>query len=40
LRWFDTHPVDIIFAEGVPERGIGRALMNRLYKAASSVGEV
>ncbi len=39
LRWFDTHPVDIIFAEGVPERGIGRALMNRLYKAASSVGE-
>ena len=39
LRWFDDHPVDIIFAEGVPERGIGRALMNRLYKAASSVGE-
>ena len=39
LRWFDTHPVDIIFAEGVPERGIGRALMNRLHKAASSVGE-
>jgi L-threonylcarbamoyladenylate synthase len=39
LRWFDAHPVDIIFAEGVPERGIGRALMNRLYKAASSVGE-
>lgn len=40
LRWFDTHPVDIIFAEGVPEQGIGRALMNRLYKAASAVGEV
>lgn len=40
LRWFDTHPVDIIFAEGVPELGIGRALMNRLYKAASSLGEV
>lgn len=40
LRWFDTHPVDVIFAEGVPELGIGRALMNRLYKAASSLGEV
>ena len=40
LRWFDTHPVDVIFAEGVPEQGIGRALMNRLYKAASSVEEV
>ena len=40
LRFFDTHPVDAIFAEGVREEGIGRALMNRLYKAASSVGEV
>ena len=30
---------DLIFAEGVREEGIGRALMNRLYKAASSVGE-
>jgi L-threonylcarbamoyladenylate synthase len=39
LRFFDTHPVDVIFAEGVREKGIGRALMNRLYKAASSVGE-
>ena len=39
LRFFDTHPVDMIFAEGVREEGIGRALMNRLYKAASSVGE-
>jgi len=37
LRFFDTHPVDVIFAEGVREEGIGRALMNRLYKAASSV---
>ena len=36
LRWFDTHPVDVIFAEGVSEHGIGRALMNRLYKAAGS----
>ena len=40
LRFFDRHPVDVIFAEGVPESGLGRALMNRLYKAASSVGEV
>ena len=39
LRFFDNHPVDVIFAEGVREKGIGRALMNRLYKAASSVGE-
>ena len=39
LRFFDTHPVDVIFAEGVREEGIGRALMNRLYKAASSVGK-
>lgn len=39
LRYFDLHPVDLIFAEGVREEGIGRALMNRLYKAASSVGE-
>ena len=37
--FFDDHPVDVIFAEGVREEGIGRALMNRLYKAASSVGE-
>ena len=39
LRWFDTHPVDVIFAEGMPEQGIGRALMNRLHKAAGSAGE-
>ena len=39
LRWFDTHPVDVIFAEGVPEQGIGRALMNRLGKAAGTVEE-
>ena len=39
LRFFDRHPVDVIFMEAVPETGIGRALMNRLYKAASSFGE-
>lgn len=37
LRYFDLHPVDVIYAEGVREEGIGRALMNRLHKAASSV---
>lgn len=39
LRFFDKHPVDLIFMESVPEKGIGRALMNRLKKAASSFGE-
>lgn len=39
LRYFDKNPVDMILAEGLPEQGIGRALMNRLHKAASSVVE-
>ena len=39
LRFFDKHPVDVIFTEAVPETGIGRALMNRLHKAASSFWE-
>jgi L-threonylcarbamoyladenylate synthase len=34
LRHFDRFPVDIIFAEGVPEIGIGLAIMNRMRKAA------
>lgn len=34
LRYFDTHPVDVIFAEGLEEKGIGLAIMNRLRKAA------
>lgn len=34
LRAFDAIPVDIIFAEGLPETGIGLAVMNRLRKAA------
>lgn len=38
LRWFDRQSVDLIVAEGVPETGIGRALMNRLAKAAVSGG--
>lgn len=34
LRHFDTVPVDIIFGEGIPETGIGLAVMNRMRKAA------
>lgn len=40
LRVFDAETVDIIFAEGLPEAGIGRAFMNRLRKAATSTLEV
>lgn len=35
LRKFDTLEVDIILAEGVEEAGIGKAIMNRMKKAAS-----
>lgn len=34
LRFFDNRPVDIIYAEGISEAGIGLAVMNRLRKAA------
>lgn len=34
LRDFDNTTVDIIFAEGISEEGIGLAVMNRLRKAA------
>lgn len=34
LRRFDELQVDLILAEGVPEEGIGLAVMNRLRKAA------
>lgn len=34
LRYFDSTSVDIIFAQGIAEQGIGRAVMNRLRKAA------
>ena len=37
LRRLDGAAVDIIIAEGVEEAGMGRALMNRLRKAASHV---
>ena len=34
LREFDAEKVDIIVAEGIPEAGLGLAVMNRLRKAA------
>lgn len=34
LRKFDRLGVDEILAEGVPKKGLGLAVMNRLYKAA------
>jgi L-threonylcarbamoyladenylate synthase len=34
LREFDRDGVDVIIAEGVPVRGLGLAVMNRLRKAA------
>ncbi len=35
LREFDKMAVDIILAEGIKEDGIGKAIMNRMKKAAS-----
>lgn len=34
LRSFDDNPVDVIYAEGIPEEGLGLAVMNRLRKAS------
>ncbi len=34
LRRFDAQGVELILAEGIPSRGLGAALMNRLRKAA------
>jgi L-threonylcarbamoyladenylate synthase len=34
LREFDEEDVDVIIAEGVPEKGLGLAVMNRLRKAS------
>lgn len=34
LRYFDHHQVEIIFAEGICEDGLGLAVMNRMRKAA------
>ncbi len=35
LRWLDTQKLDVIIAEGLPEKGFGMAIMNRLRRAAS-----
>ncbi len=37
LRHMDAKNVDVILAEGVPERGLGLAIMNRLKKASSAI---
>lgn len=37
LRIFDENKIDIILAEGFPEKGIGQAIMNRLSKAADKI---
>jgi len=34
LREFDAEGVDVIVAEGVPQEGLGLAVMNRLRKAS------
>ena len=34
LREFDSEGVDIIIAEGIPPKGLGLAVMNRLRKAS------
>jgi L-threonylcarbamoyladenylate synthase len=34
LREFDIENVDVIIAEGIPNEGLGLAVMNRLRKAA------
>jgi len=35
LRELDDAGVDLIIAEGVPQKGLGLAVMNRLRKASS-----
>lgn len=37
LRWLDSQKLDLIIAEGMPEKGFGHAVMNRLRRAASKV---
>ncbi|MBI4451393.1 threonylcarbamoyl-AMP synthase [Candidatus Woesearchaeota archaeon] len=37
LRWLDKQDVGLIIAEGLPETGIGAAVMNRLRRAATKV---
>jgi len=37
LRKLDNDEIDIIIVEKIPEKGIGEAVMNRVYKAASEL---
>jgi L-threonylcarbamoyladenylate synthase len=37
LRWLDTQKLDVIIAEGLPEKGFGMAVMNRLRRAALKI---
>lgn len=37
LRWLDAQGLDVIIAEGFPEKGFGLAVMNRLRRAASRI---
>lgn len=37
LRWLDTQRIDVIVAEGFPEKGLGLAVMNRLRRAATTI---
>jgi len=37
LRWLDTQGLDVIVAEGFPEKGFGVAVMNRLRRAAERI---
>jgi L-threonylcarbamoyladenylate synthase len=37
LRWLDSQKLDLIIAEGLPEKGFGMAVMNRLRRAASKI---
>jgi L-threonylcarbamoyladenylate synthase len=39
LRAMDREPVTAIYVEKVPEIGIGKAIMNRLYRAARATSE-
>jgi hypothetical protein len=39
LRAMDREPVTVIYVEKVPEIGIGKAIMNRLYRASRATSE-
>lgn len=40
LREVDRQEVEIILVEAIPEKGVGAAVMNRLYKAAREIVEI